>query len=826
MHLLRTALRGRMGVVTAAAVLLMMVGMLSVSADTAYAAATTETAGAQCTNTLDDNGNGWINEGCAQVGATSETGVQCGNATEDDGDPGTTAVNDGCPAATGANYNNSASLVRFRIPGTPATRVTGAGLAPVQQCSGLMPCTLTVTSTAAFPTPPCAPDGNCQILVVNGLWGDGDKDGAEILTYNSKTGMSFNIIQRGPAKIGSSVKKPHFAGSLVKVATVLFAPVTASDGPQTRMTDANTVMPAAQNMSATQGGCTLVPGETFATCLAGVDLPSPFAIQLTSSAGFTATPGNEFITINHQDLQSANQSGVGPGQSGEMMKYSLSDPCGGVALGANQICIIRRAQESTNRAYPHKSDGYPQPSQVSNVVGPLGTTKVSLHFQLTVKSNAGFFPAGNLLVCNAGNPLTNCELMGHNNSVSKIKTVPNNQFHVTDRCADASTLNKAPNTGPLPGDDHTTCSFPPHAAGTSIVTGADNFILCRVGAQQPGVDGDLGMAGFQEPATQVAGTSVGQTAVCYTQGQPKDGPAKPPWPFIVGQDLLALNAIAGQTFLGTGGYSHVALGAVGISGPMTNCNAMMGPIVPPLPFDPNGPNGGTLVIGSPCIPDFTPGTNLQVTASVTVDKLIIGVDTGSVSVVTDTIHDNIEGNADDCDDPAAGDTFQFDTYDSAVGEPAITLDDDTDRDGCVDERELRSVLNQGGLRDPWNPYDWYDINHDGAVAVTSDLLQIALANGAGNPNYLARKDRGVLNYGPFGWNKSAPNGSVDITSDVLGAAQQISQPCLGHDPNTGTATHESYDVGAAWPAGDRPWYCVAPQVCNSATAPAIPNHGP
>ncbi len=56
-----------------------------------------ETAGAQCTDAIDNNGNGLVNEGCAQVGATAEAGLQCTNNTEDDGDP-PGAINDGCLA--------------------------------------------------------------------------------------------------------------------------------------------------------------------------------------------------------------------------------------------------------------------------------------------------------------------------------------------------------------------------------------------------------------------------------------------------------------------------------------------------------------------------------------------------------------------------------------------------------------------------------------------------------------------------------------------------------------------------------------------------------
>jgi len=322
---------------------------------------------------------------------------------------------------------------------------------------------------------------------------------------------------------------------------------------------------------------------------------------------------------------------------------------------------------------------------------------------------------------------------------------------------------------------------------------------CRNGIQQPGVDTDLNTGGIQEPFGQSAGTSVGVTAVCYAESQPDEGGPKKP-ATIIGQDLNVWNSIAGQPFLSTGGFTHVLLGAVphvDTDGPKGDANDCDG-------------DGNTaeiaLCLVSPCIPEFTPGTNLKFNLA------LAALSTGTIRVVADTVHDNIEGNADDCDDPAATDVFSFSVYDSPGG--VVDADDDTDRDGCTDERELRSVLNQGGQRDPWNPYDWYDINHDGAVSVTLDVLQVSLANGAGNPNYAPRKDRGVLNYGPFGWNKSGPNGSIDVTSDVLGAQQQVSQPCLGHDPDTSTPTHELYDTGPAWPAGNGPWYGLG----------VVPNH--
>jgi CSLREA domain-containing protein len=51
-------------------------------------------ADAVCTGNVDDEGDGFVNDGCPQVGGTPETDLQCTNQTDDDGDG---AVNDGCP---------------------------------------------------------------------------------------------------------------------------------------------------------------------------------------------------------------------------------------------------------------------------------------------------------------------------------------------------------------------------------------------------------------------------------------------------------------------------------------------------------------------------------------------------------------------------------------------------------------------------------------------------------------------------------------------------------------------------------------------------------
>jgi len=58
-------------------------------------------SGYLCLDNVDNDGDGFVNDGCPQVGANAESGAQCANALNDDlGDDA--VVNDGCPAVLGA----------------------------------------------------------------------------------------------------------------------------------------------------------------------------------------------------------------------------------------------------------------------------------------------------------------------------------------------------------------------------------------------------------------------------------------------------------------------------------------------------------------------------------------------------------------------------------------------------------------------------------------------------------------------------------------------------------------------------------------------------
>jgi len=75
----------------------------------------------QCADDRDSDGNGSVNDGCPQVGATAESGAECDNGINDD--PGDDSViNDGCPGASETNGCGSDSF----NPASRPERLDGA----------------------------------------------------------------------------------------------------------------------------------------------------------------------------------------------------------------------------------------------------------------------------------------------------------------------------------------------------------------------------------------------------------------------------------------------------------------------------------------------------------------------------------------------------------------------------------------------------------------------------------------------------------------------------------------------------------------------------
>lgn len=111
-------------------------------------------------------------------------------------------------------------------------------------------------------------------------------------------------------------------------------------------------------------------------------------------------------------------------------------------------------------------------------------------------------------------------------------------------------------------------------------------------------------------------------------------------------------------------------------------------------------------------------------------------------------------------------------------------DPDNDNDGCADEAELQTAIGSeitGGRRDPNNPWDFYDTDGDQVVDL-DDIFDVAFAFGLetgsrGGGPYDERFDRSGPAPGADSWGMRAPDGSIDLFTDILGVAAQFGHNC-------------------------------------------------
>ena len=155
-------------------------------------------------------------------------------------------------------------------------------------------------------------------------------------------------------------------------------------------------------------------------------------------------------------------------------------------------------------------------------------------------------------------------------------------------------------------------------------------------------------------------------------------------------------------------------------------------------------------------------------------------DSGSVTLNLDQ-----DGDPSDCD--TVGSTEISNTFTPAnlpLNHNADIDDSGTVApDSCTTWEELGTDPLKGGLRDPWNAYDMYDIASggggppDGEVDLFSDVLGVILHYSLdGAPPYDARYDRGA-SAGPNTWNMTGPDGIIDLFTDILGVIVQFSHDC-------------------------------------------------
>jgi hypothetical protein len=103
---------------------------------------------------------------------------------------------------------------------------------------------------------------------------------------------------------------------------------------------------------------------------------------------------------------------------------------------------------------------------------------------------------------------------------------------------------------------------------------------------------------------------------------------------------------------------------------------------------------------------------------------------------------------------------------------------DQDDDGVPDERELQDDI-ACGRRDPFNPYDYYDVSipRDGVIDLPNDIMGVIqhFAPG-GYPPGDENWDRPAKMTGAGAgstWNRGSPDGVIDLPNDILGVQLQF-----------------------------------------------------
>jgi len=123
------------------------------------------------------------------------------------------------------------------------------------------------------------------------------------------------------------------------------------------------------------------------------------------------------------------------------------------------------------------------------------------------------------------------------------------------------------------------------------------------------------------------------------------------------------------------------------------------------------------------------------------------------------------------------------------GPPKSGYNSDWDKDGCLDWRELSTNVAQGGLRDPWNKFDYFEPTHDGLNRV-GDILKVVTQffvddtdSNPGEPPYAAGYDPDTdrTAIGPNAWNLGRPNG-LQRVDDILASVKQFFHDCPSSIP--------------------------------------------
>jgi hypothetical protein len=169
--------------------------------------------------------------------------------------------------------------------------------------------------------------------------------------------------------------------------------------------------------------------------------------------------------------------------------------------------------------------------------------------------------------------------------------------------------------------------------------------------------------------------------------------------------------------------------------------------------------------GSQCFEYIEEEAWFQISTRVLLDKVLFNEDRGDFVTY---FYDE-----EDCSEPTAW-LEGTDNFSSTE----IPSDTDTDGDWCPDGNELSGNQAQGGLRDPFNAWDYMNPTEDGQNRV-DDILAVVNAyfcDEGSCGEYSTTTDRTSLVPGPAGWNLGPPNGQQRV-DDILASVKSYFHDC-------------------------------------------------
>ena len=143
----------------------------------------------------------------------------------------------------------------------------------------------------------------------------------------------------------------------------------------------------------------------------------------------------------------------------------------------------------------------------------------------------------------------------------------------------------------------------------------------------------------------------------------------------------------------------------------------------------------------------------------------------------DTDGDTIPDGDDDCDGDSFSNAVELRDYRS---DPCDWEAGDGDGEGCTDMEELRADEELGGRRDGRNPWDFFDTDGNKLIDLFGDIFDVANAFGLTppDPGYSPILDRSAAPPGGDPWDMGAPDGTIDLFTDVFGVAFQFGHSCV------------------------------------------------